>query len=151
MCIKTYQVCNFRKNLLYKMIIQFQVFWLNQTFSIIKNCWERIDGQRQSTHVMPSQLSQLWLILLTLKLFRGFRVITLCRFELFLKSIIESTQFLHISLPLFINSIDIKVGAWMRNERVNVGQSQSKALCLPFFSILLAMGNPTVDYFSLDV
>ena len=39
----------------------------------------------------------------------------------------------------------------MRNERVNVGQSQSKALCLPFFSILLAMGNPTVDYFSLDV
>jgi len=46
---------------------------------------------------------------------------------------------------------DIKVGSWMRNERVNVGQSQSKALCLPFYSILLAMGNPTVDYFSLDV
>ena len=26
-----------------------------------------------------------------------------------------------------------------------------KALCLPLYSILLAMGNPTVDYFSLDV
>ena len=39
----------------------------------------------------------------------------------------------------------------MRKERVNVGQSQSKALCLPFYAILLAMGNPTVDYFSLDV
>jgi len=46
---------------------------------------------------------------------------------------------------------DIKVGSWMRKERVHVGQSQSKALCLPFYSILLAMGNPTVDYFSLDV
>lgn len=46
---------------------------------------------------------------------------------------------------------DIKVGSWMRNERINVGQSQSKALCLPFYSILLSMGNPTVDYFSLDV
>ena len=47
--------------------------------------------------------------------------------------------------------LDIKVGSWMKNERVNVGQSQSKVLCLPFYSILLSMGNPTVDYFSLDV
>ena len=39
----------------------------------------------------------------------------------------------------------------MRNERKKVGQSKSKTLCLPFNSILLAMGNPTVDYFSLDV
>ena len=39
----------------------------------------------------------------------------------------------------------------MRNERKKVGQSKSKTLCLPFYSILLAMGNPTVDYFSLDV
>ena len=39
----------------------------------------------------------------------------------------------------------------MKQERENVGHGQSKALCLPFFAILLAMGNPTVDYFSLDV
>ena len=39
----------------------------------------------------------------------------------------------------------------MRNERKRVGESKSKTLCLPFYSILLAMGNPTVDYFSLDV
>ena len=39
----------------------------------------------------------------------------------------------------------------MKNERKKVGQSKSKTLCLPFYSILLAMGNPTVDYFSLDV
>ena len=39
----------------------------------------------------------------------------------------------------------------MRNERQKVGQSKSKTLCLPFYSILLAMGNPTVDFFSLDV
>ena len=26
-----------------------------------------------------------------------------------------------------------------------------KAVCLPFFSILYAIGNPTVDYFSLDI
>ena len=56
-------------------------------------------------------------------------------------------KFIH----LYLNFTDIKVGSWMRKERVHVGQSQSKALCLPFYSILLAMGNPTVDYFSLDV
>ena len=39
----------------------------------------------------------------------------------------------------------------MRNERKRVGESKSKTLCLPFYPILLAMGNPTVDYFSLDV
>ena len=30
-------------------------------------------------------------------------------------------------------------------------EKSHKALCLPLYSILLAMGNPTVDYFSLDV
>ena len=34
---------------------------------------------------------------------------------------------------------------------LNIHAPQSKALCLPFYAILLAMGNPTVDYFSLDV
>ena len=39
----------------------------------------------------------------------------------------------------------------MKHERQYVAEGQSKALCLPFYSVLLAMGNPVVDYFSLDV
>ena len=39
----------------------------------------------------------------------------------------------------------------MRKERIKLGEGGTKVLCLPFFSILEAMGNPTVDYFSLDV
>ena len=35
--------------------------------------------------------------------------------------------------------------------RQNDAQGKGQALCLPFFSVLLALGNPTVDYFSLDV
>ena len=31
------------------------------------------------------------------------------------------------------------------------GLSDSKEVCLPLYSILLALGNPTVDYFSLDI
>ena len=30
-------------------------------------------------------------------------------------------------------------------------QGESKALCLSFYSILLAVGNPVVDYLSLDI
>ena len=33
------------------------------------------------------------------------------------------------------------------SENVEVIQS----LCLPFISILLAIGNPVIDYFSLDI
>ena len=36
----------------------------------------------------------------------------------------------------------------MRN---NVKGSLSEEICLPLYSILLSIGNPTVDYFSLDV
>ena len=39
----------------------------------------------------------------------------------------------------------------MRRERHYTGDGQSKTLCLPFYSVLLAVGNPIVDYFSLDV
>ena len=39
----------------------------------------------------------------------------------------------------------------MKNERNKLDQGITKTLCLPFFSILLALGNPEVDYFSLDV
>ena len=37
-----------------------------------------------------------------------------------------------------------------RYEKQSVG-STSQATCLPIYSILKALGNPTVDYFSLDV
>lgn len=46
---------------------------------------------------------------------------------------------------------EINVDAWMKGERQNVAQGQGKALCFSFYSILLAVGNPVVDYFSLDV
>ena len=35
--------------------------------------------------------------------------------------------------------------------RDNVKGSLSEEICLPLYSILLSIGNPTVDYFSLDV
>ena len=65
----------------------------------------------------------------------------------------------YIALLVFWNTyntihnffIDIKVPAWISTYRKELGQSISKTLCFPFYSILLAMGNPTVDYFSLDV
>ena len=40
---------------------------------------------------------------------------------------------------------------WIKQQEEKLGFSNSKVLCFPFYSILLAMGNPTVDYFSLDV
>ena len=45
----------------------------------------------------------------------------------------------------------LKVGGWVSQERKRLGELKSKALCFPFYPILLAMGNPVVDYFSLDV
>ena len=38
-----------------------------------------------------------------------------------------------------------------QREKEEKAQGPSKALCLPFYSILLAVENPVVDYFSLDV
>ncbi len=41
---------------------------------------------------------------------------------------------------------------WERNKVAVRGEKHiSKALCLPFYPILNAIGNPIVDYFSLDV
>ena len=45
----------------------------------------------------------------------------------------------------------LNLGGWIKQHREKIGHTQSQALCFPFYSILLAMGNPTVDYFSLDV
>ena len=39
----------------------------------------------------------------------------------------------------------------MKKQRQYFGQGQSKSICFSFYSILLAVGNPVVDYFSLDV
>ena len=46
---------------------------------------------------------------------------------------------------------EIDVNTWMKQQRQYVAEGQSKVLCFPFYSVLLAMGNPVVDYFSLDV
>ena len=38
-----------------------------------------------------------------------------------------------------------------KKSRKQPTQTSHRTLCLPFYSLLLAMGNPIVDYFSLDV
>ena len=35
--------------------------------------------------------------------------------------------------------------------RSNIKGTVSEEICLPLYSILLSLGNPVVDYFSLDV
>ena len=50
-----------------------------------------------------------------------------------------------------IPSLGIQVSQWMEEEREKLDQGTTKTLCLPFFSILQALGNPQVDYLSLDV
>ena len=41
---------------------------------------------------------------------------------------------------------------WERNKVALRGEKHhSKVICFPFFSILSAIGNPVIDYFSLDV
>ena len=41
---------------------------------------------------------------------------------------------------------------WERTKVSSRGaKHMSKSLCLPFFTILNAIGNPVIDYFSLDV
>ena len=39
----------------------------------------------------------------------------------------------------------------MKQQRQYVAEGQSNVLCFPFYSVLLAVGNPVVDYFSLDI
>ena len=43
-----------------------------------------------------------------------------------------------------------EVKGWAAND-VEENAEVIKALCLPFVSILHAIGNPSVDYFSLDI
>ena len=43
-----------------------------------------------------------------------------------------------------------EVKGWAAEE-VNSNANVTKALCLPFVTILYAIGNPSVDYFSLDI
>ena len=55
----------------------------------------------------------------------------------------------------FVNANDIgsikKFSHFYNNKQKEKYQGDSKALCLSFYSILLAVGNPVVDYFSLDI
>ena len=51
--------------------------------------------------------------------------------------------------------IDIEIDEFVEWERAKVSirgaRHITKSLCLPFFTILNALGNPVVDYFSLDI
>lgn len=51
----------------------------------------------------------------------------------------------------FINPHMDQLGGVVGLVRENVKGSLSEEICLPLYSILLSIGNPTVDYFSLDV
>ena len=55
----------------------------------------------------------------------------------------EKNNSSHLIYHIFCISIGL-----VRN---NVKGSLSEEICLPLYSILLSIGNPTVDYFSLDV
>ena len=43
-----------------------------------------------------------------------------------------------------------KVSGWSKSE-VEAKAKVTKVTCLPLYTILLAVGNPIVDFFSLDV
>ena len=43
-----------------------------------------------------------------------------------------------------------QIGGWAKNEVLSNAQVIN-VTCIPLYTILLAMGNPTVDFFSLDV
>ena len=51
--------------------------------------------------------------------------------------------------------VDIDVDRYVEWERSKVAlrgeKHHSKVICFPIFAILSAIGNPTIDYFSLDV
>ena len=43
-----------------------------------------------------------------------------------------------------------QIGGWAKNEVLKNAQVIN-VTCIPLYTILLAIGNPTVDFFSLDV
>ena len=43
-----------------------------------------------------------------------------------------------------------QIGGWAKNEVLENAQVIN-VTCIPLYTILLAIGNPTVDFFSLDV
>ena len=53
---------------------------------------------------------------------------------------------INIFTPLFIGEV-----YGFASKQVNANAKVIKTMCFPFHSILFAIGNPSVDYFSLDV
>ena len=51
----------------------------------------------------------------------------------------------------FINLTDLKVDSLIRGNRIRFANDISKVICFPLYAILLALGNPIIDFFSLDV
>ena len=48
-------------------------------------------------------------------------------------------------------SLSQDLGLQSQRQSVNHLRSRYPVQCLPLYTLLLAMGNPTVDFFSLDV
>ncbi len=52
----------------------------------------------------------------------------------------------------FVGGIkSLEVSQWVKEKRREFGSKISEIICFPLFAVLIAMGNPTVDLFSLDV
>ena len=67
----------------------------------------------------------------------------------FLRSII----FQDMIIKSFVSKTYIiqgEVRSWAADE-VNANATRIEATCFPFHTILFAIGNPSIDYFSLDV
>ena len=47
--------------------------------------------------------------------------------------------------------IDLKVDSLIRGIRIMYANDISKVICFPLYAILSAVGNPIIDFFSLDV
>ena len=58
----------------------------------------------------------------------------------------ETVDFINAELLGGLNRIDPP--AWMKEGREQISDTfTSKVACFPFYSVMLALGNPTIDYF----
>ena len=67
------------------------------------------------------------------------------RFCIKIKSYFASNKYAHNLL-----SYSGQVSGWAKSE-VEKKAKDIKVTCLPLYSILISMGNPIVDFFSLDI
>ena len=77
--------------------------------------------------------------------------VRLTLFDILFQKVYYYVYVLKFKIKIHFILIGVSVNHWMEKERQKHDQGTTESLCLPFFSILLALGNPYVDYFSLDV